>query len=180
MLNDCESWKNSQFAFNRYSQSKPVLWYTYLIHMHKNITAYLMYQFSHMQFYTFTTYEVNITLTEEHPHGKILMDCVYPNAFTTLNSLFVLLSIPGINFCVIPCFPKLTIRVRIGIGLLLYCVGMVIIISIHAFSPNSYRQVRHSEIWCLLLPIIIFSVAETLTVVSGTGCNTQHILLLYE
>ena len=73
------------------------------------------------------------------------------------------------NFLVIPCFPKLTIRARIGIGLVLYCIGSLMVVAIHAVPLASYTEssVSDAQLGCLLIPMVAFALAEILTVVSG-------------
>ena len=92
----------------------------------------------------------------------------YPFILYVINSFVVLLSLPVINFCVIPIFPKLTIRARIGVGVALYCIGNITVVIIHAAALTTGEEnVKKVEFWCLLLPTAVFAVAEVLTVVSS-------------
>ena len=76
------------------------------------------------------------------------------------------------NFLAIPCFPKLTIRARIGIGLVLYCIGSVVVVIIHAvplaISSNN-GLVSNAQLAFLLIPMLIFALGEVLSAVSGTN-----------
>ena len=75
-----------------------------------------------------------------------------------------------VNFLVIPCFPKLTIRARIGIGLLLYLVGNIAVVAIHAVplaTSGEHSTVSDAQLGSLLIPMVVFALAEILTTVSG-------------
>ena len=126
-------------------------------------------------------YEINVA-TKYYFHGRTLENDVYPNIFTGINVIVVLLTLPVINFIVIPCAPKLTIRSRIAIGLILYLIGNVTTVIIHSAAlvhkPQGYITVP--QLGCLLAPVAIFAVAEVFTVVSGIvythTCNVYALL----
>ena len=107
----------------------------------------------------------------------------YPFILYVINSFIILLSLPVINFCVIPIFPKLTIRARIGVGVALYCIGNITVVIIHAAALTTGEEnVKKPQLWCLLVPIAILAVAEVFTMVSGETCtllwyNTEHIAI---
>ena len=135
------------------------------------ITNILYFQFNEI-----LSFEANRTLAEYYPNA-FLEDNFYPNINFAVNALFILLSLPVINYVIIPCFPKLTIRARIGVGLTLYCIGNIAVVAIHAAAlvHNHWRQVSEIQLFCLLLPTIIFAVAESLTIVASNKCtNTYH------
>ena len=122
----------------------------------------------YFQFNEIISFETNKTLAIYYPN-EFLEDNFYPNINFAVNALFVLLSLPIINYVIIPCFPKLTIRARIGVGLTLYCIGNIAVVAIHtaALVHNHWRQVSKIQLFCLLLPMIIFAVAEALMSVSS-------------
>ena len=91
----------------------------------------------------------------------------YPFVYYAVNSVFVLLSLPVINFCLIPFFPKLTIRLRIGMGLAFYFTGNVSVVVIHSAGLGYSDDITKVQLWCLLLPVVVFAVAEVLTIVSS-------------
>lgn len=121
-----------------------------------------------LQFNEILSYEANKTLAEYYPNTFLEVN-FYPNIYFALNALLILFCLPIINYVIIPCFPKLTIRARIGIGLTLYCIGNIALIAIHiaGLVHNHWKQVSKVQLFCLLLPTIIFAVAESLTSVSS-------------
>lgn len=111
------------------------------------------------------TNEANSSLPKYLPNSFLVTNHLYSNLYPTLNIIFVFLSLPIVNFFLIPYFPKITIRARIGAGLVLYCIGNVIVVIIHAVK-NWNGQVTESQFYSLLLPTAIFGFAEVLTNVS--------------
>ena len=111
------------------------------------------------------TYETNSSLAEYYPNHFLEINNIYTNLYPTLNIVFVLLSLPIVNYCLIPCFPKITIRARIGAGLVIYCIGNVVVVTIHAVQ-NWNGSVTKNQLFSLLLPMAIFGFAEVLTNVS--------------
>ena len=91
-----------------------------------------------------------------------------------VNNILVILILPVVNFIVIPCFPKLTIRARMGIGLALYCTGSLTVVATHAvpFLQNRDKVSGHELGW-LAIPMLIFALAEVLTTVSGIAVTTH-------
>ena len=117
------------------------------------------------------SYETNNTLAILFPanmHPFLTTD-FFPNAFMMVNAGLVLLSIPIINYCLVPCLPKLTIRARLGMGLALYCVGSVTIIVIHAVNVRDNVNITAVQFYFLILPTAIYSFAESLTIVASEG-----------
>ena len=115
------------------------------------------------------SYETNNTLAILFPanmHPFLATD-FFPNAFMMVNAGLVLLSIPIINYCLVPCLPKLTIRARLGMGLALYCVGSVTIIVIHAVNVRDNVNITAVQFYFLILPTAIYSFAESLTIVAS-------------
>ena len=126
-----------------------------------------------LQFTIMFSYETNNTLAILFPanmHPFLATD-FFPNAYMMVNAGLVLLSIPIINYCLVPCLPKLTIRARLGMGLALYCVGSVTIIVIHAVNVRDEFNTTAVKVqfYFLILPIAIYSFAESLTIVSSEG-----------
>ena len=115
-----------------------------------------------------TAYEITQTMIRIYPNNYFETE-LYPNIFFGVNGVFVLLALPIMNFIVIPFAPKLTIRARIGIGLVLYLIGSIVAVIIHSSDlvNNAHGHITVAELGCLLLPIAIFAVAEVLTIVSG-------------
>ncbi|CAI8024642.1 Protein NRT1/ PTR FAMILY 5.8 [Geodia barretti] len=102
-----------------------------------------------------------------HPNQKLNID-MYPSVYWGVNSITILLFLPVVNFLVIPSFPKLTIRARIGIGLVLYCIGSVVVLIIHAVPLANHKQgtISNVQLGCIFIPIVIFAMAEVTTLVS--------------
>ena len=71
----------------------------------------------------------------------------------------------------------MTIRTRIGIGLFLYSVGSAVVVTIHAvpLASDKHSTVSNIQLICLLIPMVIFALAEVLTVVSGLIISTISI-----
>ena len=115
-----------------------------------------------------TADEIKKTMKHFYPNEFLELD-FYPNIFFGVNAIFVLLSLPIVNFIVIPCAPKLTIRARIAIGMVLYLAGDIAAIIIHSADlvHNPHGNVTRTQLICLLVPIAIFAIAEALTIVSG-------------
>ena len=86
-----------------------------------------------------------------------------------MNSIAILLFLPLVNFILIPCFPKLSIRARIGIGIALYCIGSVAVVIIHAVPLASGKDgtISNVQLGCVFIPTVIFGMAEGMTLVSG-------------
>ena len=120
------------------------------------------------QFTLMLTYETNSSLTEYYPNRFLEINNIYSNLYPTLNIVFVLLSLPIVNYCLISCFPKITIRARIGAGLVIYCIGNVVVVIIHVVScgQNWNGAVTKTQLFSLLLPMAILGFAEVLTNVS--------------
>ena len=112
--------------------------------------------------------ETNSSLVEYYPNSFLENNNLYSNVYRTLNVLFVLLSLPIVNYCLIPCFPKITIRARIGAGLVIYCIGNVVVVIIHvvACGQDWNGAITKNQLFYLLLPMAIFGFAEVLTNVS--------------
>ena len=108
----------------------------------------------------------NSLLAEYYPNHFLEVNNFYSNLYPTLGIAFVLLSLPIVNYCLIPCFPRITIRARIGVGLVLYCIGNVAVVIIHA-SEDWNGHITKTQLFFLLLPMAIFGFAEVLTIVSG-------------
>ena len=126
-----------------------------------------------LQFDVLISRETNQTLVKLNP-SKYLKADLYPNLYWGVNSPLVLIVLPVVNFLVIPCFPKLTIRARIGIGLLLYLVGNIAMVVIHAAPLATHATVTGVQLGCMLIPVTIFAIAEVLTVVSGINLHTVY------
>lgn len=75
----------------------------------------------------------------------------------------VLLFLPLANYCMVPCFPKVTLRVRIGIGLLLYCMSYGVAMAVEAVGKSGSQ----TELCLMGMAIIIYAIAEVFTIVSG-------------
>ena len=121
------------------------------------------------QFYTILPYEANTALELLHPHDFLQFD-LYPNLYFGIKSVLILLILPVLNFIIVPSFPKLTIRARIGIGLLLYLIGDLAVVLIHSvpLATNGLAStVSDDQLWCLLIPMVFFALAESLSFVSG-------------
>ena len=99
-----------------------------------------------------------------HYSNHALSTDLYPNIYYAINSLCVMLALPIMNFIVIPFAPKLTIRARIGIGMVLYLIGSIVAVIIHSVHLG---EITKYQALCLLLTVAIYAVAEVLTVVSG-------------
>ena len=138
---------------------------TIIYHQSKN--SHFMI-FSFLQFNIVLSRETNRTLTAFYPHKFLQID-LYPSIYFGANSLLVLVILPVVNFLVIPGLPKLTIRARIGIGLVLYCIGNIAVVTIHAvpLASNLHSRVSNVQLFCLLIPVSIFALAEVLSIVSG-------------
>ena len=136
--------------------------------------------FFYLQFNEILSFEANKTLAIYYPNAFLKVN-FYPNIYYAVSVLLVLLSLPIINYVIIPCFPKLTIRARIGVGLTLYCIGNIAVVAIHtaALVHNHWRQVSKIQLFCLLLPMIIFAVAESLTVVASKHNYAQIHTIMY-
>ena len=121
-----------------------------------------------LQFTLMLTYETNRSLAEYYPNRFLEVNNFYSNLYLTLNIVFVLLSLPVVNYWLIPCFPKITIRARIGAGLVLYCIGNVAVVTIHATACGQdwNGHITKTQLFSLLLPMAIFGFAEALTIVS--------------
>ena len=124
-----------------------------------------------LQFTVMLSHETNGTLAILFPADPFLVTDFFPNAFMMVNAGLVLLSIPIINYCLVPCLPKLTIRARLGMGLALYCVGSVTIIVIHAVNVRDEFNTTavKVQLYFFILPTAIYSFAESLTIVSSEG-----------
>ena len=122
-----------------------------------------------LQFELMLTYETNSSLIEYYPNHFLENNNLYSNVYSILNVLFVSLSLPIVNYCFIPCFPKITIRARIGAGLVVYCIGSVVLIIIHvvACGQDWNGAITKTQLFYLSLPIAIFGFAEALTDVSS-------------
>ena len=137
---------------------------------------------SFLQFYILISQEASLTLNKMH-HSVYLEINLYNNACWAVNIFAILLALPVVNFLVIPSFPKLTIRARIGIGLVLYCIGSVAVVLIHAvpLSGSPQSEVSGVQLAFLIVPVLIFAVAEVLTSVSGKShvysFSISHYLL---
>jgi dipeptide/tripeptide permease len=96
---------------------------------------------------------------------------LYPNLYWGVNVAAILFILPVVNFLVIPSFPKLTIRARIGIGLVLYCIAGLCVVVIHAVplaqhATHQTSEVSGIQLAFLLVPVLIIALAEVLTIVS--------------
>ena len=111
-------------------------------------------------------YETNNSLAEYYPNRFFNL---YSNVYHTVHVVFVLLCLPIVNYCLIPCFPKITIRARIGAGLVIYCVGNVVVVIIHVVTCGQdwNGAITKNQLFSLLLPVAIFGFAEALTGVSS-------------
>ena len=122
-----------------------------------------------LQFDLMLTYETNSSLAEYYPNPFLENNNLYPNVYRTLNVVVVLLSLPIVNYCLIPCFPKITIRARIGAGLVIYCIGNIAVVIIHAVACGQdwNGAVTKNQLFYLSLPVAIFGFAEVITNVSS-------------
>ena len=121
-----------------------------------------------LQFYILISQEASLKLPKLHRSVYLEIN-LYNNACWAVNIFAILLALPVVNFLVIPSFSKLTIRARIGIGLVLYCIGSVAVVLIHAvpLSSSPQSEVSGVQLAFLIVPVLIFAVAEVLTSVSG-------------
>ena len=114
--------------------------------------------------------------------ASYLENDLFPNLYWGVNITAILFILPAVNFLVIPCCPKLTIRSRIGIGLVLYCIAGVSLLIIHAVplvhgSGNS--KVSATQLAFILIPALIIALAEVLTTVSGEDINHLYYSMVY-
>ena len=129
-----------------------------------------------MQFDTLISHETTLAL-ELWYHSD--QNVIYPNIYFAVNNITIILTIPLVNFLFIPCFPKLTIRARIGIGLVIYCIGSVVLVIIHAVplaSEGQHSIVSRAQLACLLIPTSIIALAEVFTVISGKNMRAISFL----
>ena len=120
-------------------------------------------------FDTVISHETTLALDYWYPSYELNTD-IYPNIYWAVNTITIILTIPVVNFLFIPCFPKLTIRARIGIGLVLYTVASVVLMIIHGIplaSEGQHSIVSRAQLVCLLIPASIVALAEVFTVISG-------------
>ncbi|CAI8051370.1 Solute carrier family 15 member 4, partial [Geodia barretti] len=126
--------------------------------------------FSMNAFDVLLSQEANQTLTQLYNSSSLEID-LYPNTYWGVNVTAILFILPVVNFLVIPSLPKLTIRARIGIGLVLYCIAGLCVVVIHAVPLAQHTTHQRSEVSgiqlaFLLIPVLIIALAEVLTTVS--------------
>ena len=109
------------------------------------------------------TYRLNATLFEASQQNSSAVKLVFSNAFYSLNCLIGLLFVPLVNHIFIPCVPSLTIRARMGIGMVINILAVGVAAAIESVGGVAPL---HRALW-LVLPTILFTLPEVLTFISG-------------
>ena len=89
----------------------------------------------------------------------------FPNLFSLWNSLVILVTLPFVNFVVLPCTQSWTMRERIGFGVALLSLSAVVTAYLEWCIFPLVSQ-HHQFLW-LVLPIITVSLGEMLLFVTG-------------
>ena len=83
---------------------------------------------------------------------------------TLVNVTTYIVVLPILNHILIPFFPRCNMRMRIGCGLACIILSYVIAIFLRARAPDFSLTAR---LWWLVLPAIVISIGDALTIVTG-------------
>ena len=91
-----------------------------------------------------------------------------PNFNSLIDVLTFLIFLPFLNHIIIPFFPVLSMRMRIGCGLVcnLLSVGIAMLLQTGQFNLTEY-----SRLCWLVLPAVLLSLGDALTVVTSKSNN---------
>ena len=100
------------------------------------------------------------------------IDVIGPSLAPNFNSLIDILTylnfLPFLNHIIIPFFPVLSMRMRIGCGLVfnISSVGIAMLLQMGQFNLT-----EHSRLGWLVLPAVLLSLGDALTVVTSKSNN---------
>ena len=116
-----------------------------------------------LQGYAMLSYRLNETLSMsiDNPNMQTIL---FPNVYSLLNTMTIILALPLVNHILVPCVPSMTMRERMGIGMAISTVAL----GCAAYLEWAVADATplHQALW-FILPSIILSVQETLTIVPG-------------
>ena len=109
------------------------------------------------------TYRLNSTLTEGITNSR-LAHAIFPNVYILLNTLSLFIFLPIINHFFIPCMPSVTIRQRIGIGMVIAILSL----GLGAFLEWIVSDLSplHKALW-FTIPTVLLTLPEVFVFVSG-------------
>ena len=125
-----------------------------------------------MQGYVMLSYRLNQTLSLS-TNNHNLQTILFPNAYPLLNALSVSLTIPLVNHFLLPCVPSMTMRERMGIGMVITITGL----ASAAYVEWAIAELTplHQAMW-FILPSVLLSVQEVFTAVTS---NIELIKLCF-
>ena len=118
------------------------------------------------------SHEANSSFSTRFYNHHSFLSRFYTNIYMMANAAIIMISLPIINYGLIPCLPSLSIRARMGGGLGLYTLGNFIVVIIHVCFPDSRAFANHLSLF--LPPTVINALAEVMTIVS---CKFELFIL---
>ena len=110
------------------------------------------------------SHEANSSFSKHFSNHHSFLSLFYTNIYMMANAAFIMMSLPIINYGLIPCLPSVSIRARMGAGLGLYTLGSFIVVIIHVCFPDSRSFANHLSLF--IPPTVINALAEVMTIVS--------------
>lgn len=122
------------------------------------------------------TYRINATLYEATTNhsGVHFVREISSNLFFLLNIVTGLLFVPLINHIFIPCFPSLSMRGRMAIGMVINVMAIITAAAIEAGIRDTHRTPLEQLLLLYILPTLLVTLPEVLTTMAGM----ESILLL--
>ena len=128
---------------------------------------YLFFSHPHSVLQGFSYYASQLTSGDSkimHPHKQKHDSYLAGNILWIINAGSILIALPIINHIIIPFWPTVNMKLKLGLGFVIHIVS---------FGIASFIQWREDTLkpqqffYWMILPAIFFSVGETVVVVSG-------------
>ena len=111
------------------------------------------------------SYQVsNLAGVITRPTNMNYKNFVFPTLYTIFDALCVLIYLPLINHLVLPCFPSLSMKKRLGIGSFINIVTLIS--AAYVQWGTSASDSKHILLW-LLIPGALLPLGELLIFVTG-------------
>ena len=126
------------------------------------------------------TYRINATLYEAttNQSGVYFVREISSNLFFLLNITVGLLFVPLINHVFIPCFPSLTMRGRMAIGMAVNVVAIITAAAIEGGIRDTHTTPLQQLLLVYILPTLLVTLPEVLTTMAGikyTHQDNKHV-----
>ena len=129
------------------------------------LIVYIQDNSNSLQVLVMMSYQVsNLAETITRPTNIKFHNYVFPILYTIFDALIVLICLPLINNLILPCFPSLSMKKRLGFGLLLNIATSVSAAYVQWGTGDLDSE--HILLW-LLIPGTLLSVGELFIFVTG-------------